>query len=141
MMTPAGPSEAVLDRALREFLTARSRPSDLSLDDLAEWWERNVDVFCGCYQFGWDEYVNDCAIRRLLDELLLHPVLRQAPRMPDIRARVLNSDARLARAFIAGVEIGDHRDPWWRRGMLAHAGQEYARDALQLFDVRVDPCG
>ena len=43
-----------------------------------------------------------------------------------VRERVGEADSRLERVLLPDVEIGDAEQPWWRRRVLARAGDEYA---------------
>ena len=120
-----------------EFLGRNGWPADLSPWAIVEQWESLVDQAITGYHWGFYEFTNELGVRDLLGKAFGDERLCGFEQINSIRQRVTVADDRLKGAFLAGVEIGDPDKPWWRRGVLATAGDEYADDVKRLYGIEL----
>ena len=124
-------------QTFEEFLGRNGWPADLSPWAIVEQWESLVDQAVSGYHWGFYEFTNELGVRDLLAKALDDGRLGRFDQISSIRQRVTTADARLKGAFLSDVEIGGADKPWWRRGVLAAAGGEYADDVKRLYGIEL----
>jgi hypothetical protein len=117
-----------------EFLGRNGWPSKLSPWDVVERWEALVEMCSLCYRWGFYEFDNEVRVRGLLDLALNDPVLATYPQLEPMRVRIDAADARF-RTVLSAKQIRSEGDPWWRRAILATAGDEYCEDVKRLYGI------
>jgi hypothetical protein len=122
-------------QTFREFVGRQGRPTDQSPWTIVEQWESLVDQAVEGYHWGLYEFTNGLSIRDLLEKALHADKLARFSQIEIMRQRVNNSDLRLKGMFLSDVEIGDDDTPWWRRGILATASDEYLDDVQRLHGI------
>lgn len=123
----------------KEFLGKHGWPTETSPGSIVEQWETFVEDCSSCYQWGFYEFDNEVQVRGLLEKALTDPELADYDQMENIRARVSVIDARF-RKLLARTQIRTANNPWWQRGVLAHAGEEYRDDMKRLYNIDVGAC-
>lgn len=124
-------------QAFQEFLGRHGWPTDQSPWAIVEQWESLVDQAAAGYNSGFYEFTNDLSVRDLLAEALNDKRLGRFDQINTMRQRVEDADARLKEAFLPDVEIGTAGKPWWHRGVLASAGDEYVGDVRRLYGIEI----
>ncbi len=84
------------------------------------------------------EYDNDIGVRDQIQRLLDAPEFQQYAELGEFRREVDNIDARFRAILRPVVEVKADSPYWWRRGVLASAGREYADDVEALYGVHID---
>ena len=120
-----------------EFLGRHGWPTDQSPWTIVEQWESFVDQVAEGYHWGLYELTNDLSVRDLLENALHDAQLGRFEQIDIMRQRVENADMGLKDMFLPGVEIGGADAPWWRRGVLATAGDEYLDDVRRLHGIEI----
>lgn len=123
----------------KEFLGKNGWPPEDSPWSIVEQWEGLVEECSGCYQWGFYEFDNEVQVRGLLEKAITDPGLASYEQVQDLRGRVSAADERF-RKLLAPTLIRTAEKPWWRRGVLAHAGEEYRDDLKRLYGVDVGSC-
>ena len=123
-------------RAFKEFLRRNDWPADQSPWTIVEQWESVVDQVGEDYRWGFYEFTNDLSVRDLLEKAFRDDRLSRFAQIDIMRQRVGNADVRLKNTFMPGVEIGAEAH-WWRRGILASAGDEYRDDMERLHGIEI----
>lgn len=123
----------------KEFLGRNGWPAEASPWSIVEEWETFVEDCSGCYQWGFYEFDNEVQVRGLLEKALTDPGLADYELMENIRERVSVTDERF-RKLLARTQIRTANNPWWQRGVLAHAGEEYRDDMKRLYNIDVGTC-
>ena len=151
-MRPAGRAAAVAELLLRpvntmttneflqtfkEFLGHYGWPTDQSPWAIVGQWETLVDKVAEGYHWEIYEFANDLRVRDLLDRAFHDDQLGHLSQIDIIRQRVEEADARFKGMLIPDVEIGGSDAPWWRRGVLATAGDEYVDDVKRLHGIEI----
>ena len=124
----------------REFLGKHGWPTTSSPWDAVESWEALVEQCAHCYQWGFYEFDNEIQVRGLLEQALADPKLACHEQLAEIRRRVMIADERFKQLLLSGTQIRGEGNPWWRRGVLARAGEEYREDMKRNYNIDVDPC-
>jgi hypothetical protein len=124
-------------QAFEEFLGRNGRPTSLSPWAVVEQWESLVDRAAEGYRWGLYEFDNYLSIRDLLEKAFRDDRLGCFVQIDLMRERVEKADVRLKAMFMPGVEIGGADEPWWHRGVLSNAGDEYRDDMKRLHDIEV----
>lgn len=122
-----------------EFLGRNGWPSKLSPWGVVERWEAFVEKCSTCYRWGFYEFDNEIRVRGLLDLALSDPVLVMYPQLGPMRTRIDAADARF-RTLLSTKKIRSEDNPWWRRAVLASAGDEYCEDVKRLYNIDLAPC-
>ena len=124
-----------------EFLGRHGRPPDVSVFALVERWEDLVADSGDCYLYGWYEFVNDCGVRTLLEQAFGDEALNPSTELESVRGRVDAADAAFRANLRQDVQAtGGNDAPWWTRGILVRAGDEFADDVSRLFGVTIERC-
>jgi hypothetical protein len=123
----------------KEFLGRNGWPTETSPWSIIEQWETFIEECSSCYQWGFYEFDNEVQVRDLIERALTDPLLANYEPMENIRQRVDLADERF-RKLLSSVQIRTAEKPWWRRGVLLQAGQEYQDDVKRLYNADVDPC-
>jgi hypothetical protein len=134
--SPGESTTGFLD-TFREFLGRHGRPADLSPWGVVEAWEQLVDDALEGYHGNIYEWSNDLSGRDLLEEAFHDPALARYEPVPLMRERVAAADERFRAALLPGVDVGTADEPWWHRGVLAAAGEEYAEDVERRYGIEV----
>lgn len=89
---------------------------------------------------GWTSYEhsNELSVRDLLEAVFLDPRTAAEPEADELRRHVNELDARYRALLRDDVHVGDADDPWWRRGVLRHAGPDYVDDMQRLHGITVE---
>jgi len=124
-------------QAFKEFLGRNGWPTDQSPWSIVERWESLVDQVAEGYHWGLYEFANDLSVRDLLEKAFNDDQLRRFDQIEAMRKRVKNADDRLKASFLPGVQIGNIDAPWWHRGVLAAAGEEYLDDVGRLYGIEI----
>jgi len=125
-------------QTFREFLGKNGRSPDWTPWSVVEEWESFVAEVEAGYDWIEAEYTNELRVRDLLESAFDDERLAQfEPQISAMRERVAIADARLKRVFLPAVQIGTESDPWWRRGVLSHAGEEYTKDVKGLYGIEL----
>ena len=120
-----------------EFLGRNGWPTNQSPWSIVEEWEALVQEAEVGYNWDYSEYSNDLGVRDLLAKALEDNTLKQYQQVPAMAERVARADARFKDLLLPNVELGSPERPWWHRGVLAHAGDEYVNDIRNLFGIEV----
>jgi hypothetical protein len=121
-------------QAFQEFLGRNGWPTKLSPWAIVEQWERLVDK-ASDYRWGVYEFNNDLSVRDLLAKAFDDPLLSGFEHVNLMRDRVEHADRRFQELLLPGAEIAEGDEPWWRRSVLASAGQDYADDVKRLYGI------
>jgi hypothetical protein len=124
-------------QAFKEFLGRYGWPTEQSPWSVVEQWESLVDQVAEGYPWGLYEFANDLSVRHLLEKAFCDSGLQEFDQVDAIRERVRAADVRLKRMFLPGVEVSGADAPWWRRGVLASAGDEYRDDVKRLHGIEI----
>lgn len=124
-------------RTFEEFLRRQGWPTDQSPWSIVEQWESLVDQAKAGYTWGIYEFTNELGVRDLLAAALADERLSQYEQINRMRDRVEEADVRFRQGLLPGVEIGSADKPWWRRGVLATASDEYADDVERLYGIEL----
>jgi|SRR5215831_5125391 len=124
-------------KTFEEFLGRHGWPADQSPWSIVEQWESLVDQAKAGYNWGFYEYTNELGVRDLLAEAFADERLSRYDQINGMRQRVEDADVRLQQTLLPEVEIGGVDKPWWRRGILATAGDEYVDDVKRLFAIEL----
>lgn len=125
--------------SFKEFLGRNGWPVTSTPWDVTERWEQFVDTCSSCYQWGIYEFDDEVRVRTLLDRAFSDPRLASYPEIAEMRERVKQADARF-RSLLSDQTIRDEQTPWWLRGVLARAGDEYCDDVKRIYSIDVLPC-
>ena len=123
----------------KEFLGRNGWPPETSPWSIAQRWEGLVEECSDCYQWGFYEFDNEVQIRGLLEKAITDPGLASYEQIQDIREKVTLADERF-RKLLAPTQIRTPEKPWWRRAVLARAGEEYRDDIKRLYGINVGSC-
>jgi hypothetical protein len=121
----------------KEFLGSHGWPTEQSPWTIVEQWDSLVDQAVQGYHRGFYEFTNDLSVRDLLEKAFHDDKLGRFSQIEIMRQRINNSDLRLKIMFLPDVKIGDAEAPWWRRGILADAGDEYLDDMERLHGIKI----
>lgn len=121
-----------------EFLGRNGRRPTGSPWSLVEAWEDLARSARDGYRSGYYEFTNDVGVRSLLDKLFSDPVLGGHEVTTLVRKRVEAADDTMRQAFLPGAQIHAPTRPWWDRGVLLRAGEEYAEDVARLYGIDVE---
>ncbi len=124
-------------QAFIEFLGRNGWPADQSPWTTVEQWESLVEQVAEGYQWGLYEFTNDLGARDLLEKAFTDDQFSQFAEIDIMCQRVEKTDVRLKSMFTPGVEIGSAEGPWWRRGVLATACNEYRDDMKRLHGIEI----
>lgn len=121
----------------REILRDMAWPATTTPAALLDRWIATVAAAEEGYQWTIDEYLNELAARDVLEAVFSDAALASEPEVEELRARVADADDRLRAIIQDNVEIGSPEQPWWRRGVLRHAGADYVEDLERIYGIRV----
>jgi hypothetical protein len=124
-------------QSFEEFLGRNGWPTDESPWTAVERWESLVEQATAGYRWGFYEFTNELGVRDLLAKAFDDERLSRYDLINMMRERVADADDRLRKALLIGVEIGGADKPWWRRYVLARAGEEYADDVKRLYGIEL----
>jgi hypothetical protein len=124
-------------QSFREFLGRNGWPTDQSPWSIVEQWESLVDQARTGYQWGYYEYANEISVRDLLAKAFRDEKLKRFKQVAAMRDRVDQADVQLQQVLLPDVQIGAAEQPWWRRRVLARAGEEYVDDMIRLYGIEV----
>lgn len=124
-------------QTFKEFLGRYGWPTDQSPWTIVEQWESLVDQAAEGYHWGLYEFANDLSVRDLLEKAFHDDQLGRFSQIGIMRQRVESADIRLRSMFLPGIEIGGADAPWWHRGVLATAGDEYLDDVKRLHGIEI----
>lgn len=131
-------SDSAFLRSFEEFLERNGRSSRSTPWSVVEEWESFVSEVEDEYNWIEAEYTNELRIRDLLELAFSDRRIAEfEPQISAMRERVSVADARLRKVFLPNVRIGAETDPWWRRGVLSHAGAEYTKDVKGLYGIEL----
>ncbi len=130
-------SQAYLAR-FREILRERGWRDDVSPASLLDRWSALIEAVEDGYRWTLDEYLNELAPRDLLEALFADSSVGNSAEVEQLKGRVYEIDGRLRSLLRNDVSIGQVEDPWWRRGVLRFAGQDYAKDLEGLYGICVE---
>lgn len=123
----------------KEFLGKNGWPLETSPWSIVGQWETLVEECSDCYQWGFYEFDNEVQVRGLLAKALADHGLADYEQMEIMRERVRLTDERF-RKLLSHAQIRTANAPWWQRGVLAHADEEYREDMKRLYNIDVEPC-
>jgi hypothetical protein len=121
----------------REIVRERGWPETTTPTELLDRWTGLVEAAEEGYRWTIDGYLNELAARDVLEVVLADDSLRDEPEVSDLRARVAAADRRLRAVLRGDVQIGEPDQPWWRRGVLRRAGDDYVEDLERIYGIRV----
>jgi hypothetical protein len=124
-------------QTFKEFLGRYGWPTDQSPWTIVEQWESLVDQAGVGYHWGLYEFANDLSVRDLLEKAFHDDQLGRFSQIGMMRQRVESADIRLRSMFLPDIEIGGADAPWWHRGVLATAGDEYLDDVERLHGIEI----
>ncbi len=133
-LTMSGSSASFLE-AVDNLLGTGGIRSEYSPSSLVGIWEGLVQECEGGYQWDLSEYDNDISCRDHLGEILAN--LAHYPECQDLGTEVSRVDDRFRAMCATGVERPWPEDHWWRKKVLAKAGEEYRRDVESLYGLEV----
>ena len=55
-----------------------------------------------------------------------------------LRTSARNTDERFQALLRSDVSIGSDDAPWWRRGVLRYAGEQYAEDVRRSYGIEIE---
>jgi hypothetical protein len=125
--------------SFKDFLVRHGWSAKTSPWEIIERWESFVDECVDCYQWGFYEFDNEVKVRESLEFAIADQGLAGHEQMAEIRERVWAADEKFDR-LLGPEKIRGEKFPWWRRGVLAHAGDEYQDDIKRLYKIDVQPC-
>lgn len=124
--------------AFKRLLSRRGWRSSPTPWAVVESWESWVVKFEEGYDWSFDEYMNDCACRGLLEAAFSDSEMKGFPEQLDaMKERVHEADKRVKALFLPGVEIGSPEWPWWLRGVLRNGIGAYAEDMKRGFGIDI----
>lgn len=106
--------------------------------ELIHTWECFVVACEAGYGFDISEYDNELATRDSLAVLAADPTLRRHAGFEWFFRDIEALDARFKALLRQDAAIKDEDAPWWRRGVLSHAGADYARDIKSLHGIEIE---
>lgn len=121
----------------REIVRERGWPESTTPTDLLERWTALVKAAEQGYRWTIDEYLNEMAARDLLEAVLTDEALGGEPEVSELSGRVAEADRHLRALVRDDVHIGGPDEPWWRRGVLRRAGDDYVEDLERIYGIRV----
>jgi hypothetical protein len=124
-------------QTFEEFLGRNGWPSEQSAWSVVGRWESLVKKASAGYHWGYYEFTNELGVRDLLERAFNEDTLKDSDQVAAMRERVGQADAGLRELFLPNIEIGRSEQPWWRRGVLARAGDEYAEDISRLYGIDI----
>lgn len=124
----------------REFLGKRGWPTTSSPWDVVESWESLVEQCAHCYQWGLYEFDNEVQVRGILEQAFGDLQLSGYDQLTEIRNRTMAADERFRQLLLSGTQIRAEGTPWWRRAVLARAGEEYREDIKRTYNIDVGLC-
>ena len=124
-------------QSFKEFLGRYGWPTDQSPWTIVEQWESLVDQAAEGYHWGLYEFANDLSVRDLLEKAFHDDQFGRFSQIGIMRQRVESADIRLRSMFLPGIEIGGADAPWWHRGVLAAAGDDYLDDVKRLHGIEI----
>jgi hypothetical protein len=125
---------SVFDELIPERLRSRYKGPSTLLDA----WESLVEESSDGYGFGLDEFRNDLWVRDFIERLAMDHRVVDDPVRNEFRAAVDAVDARFKSLLQPDVHIGSPDAPWWWRGVLRYADEEYADDVRRGYGVEVE---
>lgn len=121
----------------REITHASGWPDSTTPVELLDRWMGLVAAAEDGYRWTIDEYLNEVTARDVLEAAPTDSVIESEPEVQEMRRRVEDADNRLRAVLRTDVEIGDHGQPWWRRGVLSRAGDDYVEDLERIYGIRI----
>jgi hypothetical protein len=131
-------SAAYLAR-FREIVRQNGWPDSTTPAELLDRWMGLASSAEEGYRWTIDEYLNELTARDLLEKVVNDPILEGEADVQELRARVEAADHRLRAVLRQDVQIGEPGQPWWRRGVLSRAGDEYVEDLDRIYGIRITP--
>jgi hypothetical protein len=125
-------------RVFDELLPERLRSRYNGPSSLLDAWRGVVEDASEGYGFGLDEFKNDLWVRDFIERLTTDPRVLGDPVRDEFRAAVDAVDSRFRALLQPDVHIGPPEAPWWQRGVLRQADEEYADDLRQGYGVEVE---
>jgi hypothetical protein len=123
----------------REFLGRNGWPADTSPWAVVERWDQFVATCTECYRWGLYEFENDVRVRDLLQRVFDDDRLAAFPQVAEMRRLVDEADQRF-RELLTESPAWTNDQPWWRRGVLVRAGDEYCDDVKRIHGITVKRC-
>jgi hypothetical protein len=124
-------------QTFKEFLGRYGWSADLSPWTIVEQWESLVDQVAEGYNWSLYEFTNDLTVRDFLEKAFRDGRLGQFSEIGAMCQRVEAADTRLKEMFLPDDKIGGAAMPWWHRGVLAAAGDEYVDELKRLQGIEI----
>jgi hypothetical protein len=112
--------------------------SAYSLIQMEEAWVALVDECEEGYNWCISEFNNDISVRDRIELVLSREDLLRIPAVEHLRAVVGSVDGRFRALLRNDVNNKNGDAPWWRRGVLKYAGEEYAQDVRSLYGIEIE---
>jgi len=88
---------------------------------------------CSIYEFD-----NDSSVRDRIDLILGHEDLFGVAAVERLRAETVKLDERFRALLRTDVTIRNDDAPWWQRGVLKYAGEEYAQNVRSEYGIEIE---
>ncbi|MEV5826808.1 hypothetical protein AB0L25_14625 [Spirillospora sp. NPDC052242] len=125
-------------RVYEDVLPQRVRDRYRSPATLLDAWSQFVELCVSGYPYGFDEFINDLAVRDFIESISADARVLENSARAEFYATVQKVDETFRSLLQQGVDIGSADRPWWRRGVLKRAGDEYVQDMEDQFGVQVE---
>ena len=109
-----------------------------SLIQMEEVWLQFVEECEEGYGCSIYEFDNDISVRDRIDLILSHEDLCRVAAVEHLRAETAKVDERFRTLLRTDVTIKSDDAPWWRRGVLKYAGEEYAQDIRSEYGIEIE---
>ncbi|MEM8940117.1 MAG: hypothetical protein AAGC64_12295 [Bacteroidota bacterium] len=104
--------------------------------ELLNAWAQFVDECCTGYEMSIYEYDNDLSVRNAIEKILSEDNLSNYPGFQRFKESVLSIDNTFKKLLLSGFER-DNQSSWWQKGVLKKAGEEYAKDIKDKYQIEI----
>ena len=124
-----------------ELLPARMASDYKGPSSLLDGWDSIVRQCEDGYTFGLSEFSNDLWVRNFIDRLCADPRVIGDPVRIDFMTVLEDTDRRFRSMLAPEFQIGQSDMPWWQRGVLRYAEEEYVEDLRNQYGIAIDTVG
>ena len=121
---------------VNEIFKKRGWIKEVSPSSLISDWDLFVNLCEIGFNFGLDEYENDVRVREWIELIISDTNLCNFKELNTFLEMVEVIDNRLKNIFIPNVLLSGRRY-WWEQGVLSFAGEKYARDLKNRYNILV----